>query len=163
MTVFIRFFFTGASGALLSIATTWALTTFLVGKENYFSAYIVGIAVNIAFNFTIYTIAVFRTTRNHIERLLLYTLYSFSMAYLQSGVVRAIVDIVGTQWYLIVIGATIGAFAVFNFIVFKQSLFKELEEGTCVSRTQILIFLALCTGFVAVSSLLHWLVSVNLL
>ena len=49
MNLFARFFATGATGAAINLAATWLLTHFVFGVENYFAAYLIGIAANKCF------------------------------------------------------------------------------------------------------------------
>jgi hypothetical protein len=155
MNLFIRFLATGASGALLSIAITWALTTFVVGIDHYFTAYVVGIAANLLFNFTVYTIAVFKTTHDHLRRLAVFLFYGIVMAFLQGSLVHFITSLIGVSYYLWVIAGVIGVFAVLNFFVFKLSLFKEHAVGERASVKALLVFVLLCAVLIRLAFLFH--------
>lgn len=155
MSLLLRFLATGASGALLSIAITWALTTYVVGVEHYFSAYLVGIAANLLFNFTMYTLAVFKTKRDHLRRLGIFLAYGILMAFMQGASVRLLTSVVGAEYYLPVIASVIGIFAVLNFFVFKLSLFKEYPEGEHASPKAVLAFLVVCAILLRLAVLLN--------
>ncbi|MDB5189500.1 MAG: hypothetical protein JWL82_457 [Parcubacteria group bacterium] len=155
MKLFIRFFFTGAAGAVLSLAITWALTTFVVGTAHYFSAYLVGIAANLLFNFVTYTLAVFKTKHDHLRRLAVFLWYGVIMAFLQGSTVQLITEHVGVQRYLFVIAGVIAFFAVLNFFVFKLSVFKERPEGVRARAPEILAFVLLCAVLLRVAILFH--------
>lgn len=122
---FLHFFVVGSSGVTINLGVTWGLTTFVFGLPNYFFAYLFGIAANLLFNFTLYTITIFQTRANHLRRLMVFVTYSLIMAYVQATVVRFATPIVGLQYYLFVIAATILFFSFVNFLVFKLSIFKE--------------------------------------
>ena len=153
--LFVRFLFTGASGALLSLVITWALTQFVVGVEHYMSAYLVGIGANLLFNFLMYTIAVFKTKRDHLRRLAVFLFYGVIMAFLQGATVEFITSLIGKTHYLFVIASVIGVFAVLNFFVFKLSIFKEYPEGVRAPVHAVLIFILLCAVLVRGAVLLH--------
>lgn len=155
MKLFIRFFLTGTAGALLSIGITWALTTFLLGTENYFNAYLVGIVANLLFNFVMYTIAVFKTKHDHLRRLGVFLFYGVVMASLQATTVQVVTGYYGVAWYLAIIGVTIASFAVLNFFVFKLSIFKEYPEGNYASTKSNLAFVLLCSVLLRVAVLFH--------
>ncbi len=155
MNLFVRFIATGATGALLSLLITWALTTYVVGTVNYFSAYLVGIAANLFFNFIIYTRAVFKTKHDHVRRLLIFLFYGVIMAFLQGATVRLITSIVGEARYLVVIAGVIALFAILNFFVFKLSIFREYPEGIRASMKAKLSFVVLCAVLLRVAVLFH--------
>lgn len=155
MNLFVRFLITGGTGALLSLVTTWALTHYLVGEKHYFSAYLVGIGVNLLFNFVMYTLMVFKTQRDHIRRLLLFTFYGLLMAAFQGMSVRLITSIVGTAHYLIIIALVIGLFAILNFFVFKLSIFKEGGAGEGMGVRSALMFIILCAVIVRLTVLFN--------
>lgn len=155
MNLFARFFLTGATGALLSLLVTWALTTFVVGVDHYFSAYLVGIGANLLFNFLVYTAAVFKTKRDHLRRLFVFLFYGIIMAFLQGATVHFITSLIGEQHYLLVIAAVIGLFALLNFFVFKLSIFKEYKEGERANPRAVLVFIILCAVLLRVGLLFH--------
>jgi putative flippase GtrA len=120
-----QFFIVGSCGAALNLGMTWALTTFVFGLHQYFFAYLCGIAVNLTFNFTLYTISIFKTKTQHVRRLFFFVLYSLLMTYVQADVVKVLTPWIGFEFYLLIIAGTILAFAAVNFLVFKLALFKE--------------------------------------
>ena len=122
---YVHFFATGVSGVLINLSVTWVLTTFLFGVDRYFTAYIFGIAANLAYNFTLYSIVIFGTKRRHVRRFLVFVIYSLIMTFIQAYIVKIITPVVGYEMYLLVIAATIFVFSTFNFFVFKLSFFRE--------------------------------------
>ena len=122
---YIQFFLVGAGGVLLDLAVSWLLTTFVFGLERYFTAYLFGIAVNLLWNFTIYTRTIFKTRHYHVRRFAVFLVWSIGMTILQAYVVRFITPLVGLQYYLLVIAGVILFFSFINFFVFKLSIFRE--------------------------------------
>ena len=122
---FLRFALVGGTGACIGLGTTWFLTELIFGLERYFTAYLVGTAVTLIYNLTLYSYAVFGTTRNHARRLIVYLGYILMMIAIQASVVRIITPLIGLEWYLLVITAVVGTFAAFNFLVFKLAIFRE--------------------------------------
>lgn len=162
MTLFLRFFMTGTFGALLSISITWALTTYLVGTENYFNAYLVGVVANLFFNFLMYTMAVFKTKHDHIRRLGVFLFYGVVMAFLQATTVQLVTAHLGVAWYLVIIAITIAFFAILNFFVFKLSIFKEYPDGGYTTTKTTLAFILLCSVLLRIAVLFHVLATAGL-
>jgi putative flippase GtrA len=126
---FARFLIAGGSGAALNLLITFLLTRFVLGASAYFTAFLIGTVVNFLYNFTLYTIAIFKTREKHARRFIVFTLYSIVMTALQLSLVRAITGAVGEGWYLVVIAFVILVGACFNYLVFKSSIFKT-EQAT---------------------------------
>ncbi len=122
---FLHFLIIGGAGAALGLGVTWALTTFVFGLENYFTAYLIGTAVSLVFNFTLYSVLLFKTSRDHLQRLAVFFVYIISMIVLQAMAVKTITPIVGLRFYLLVIAGVILLFSFINFLVFRLSIFKE--------------------------------------
>ena len=122
---FLHFLVVGGGGAVLGLGITWSLTTFIFGLEHYFSAYLIGTAVALAFNFTMYSLVIFRTSREHIRRLAVYFVYITAVILVQAATVKIITPFVGLKWYLAVIASVVAAFSILNFLVFKLSIFNE--------------------------------------
>ena len=120
-----HFLVVGGGGAILGIGLTWILTTFVFGLGGYFSAYLVGTAVALAFNFTMYSLVIFRTSQKHMRRLLVYFVYILGIILIQAVCVKTLTPLVGLQYYLLVIVFVVGFFSLINFLVFKLSIFKE--------------------------------------
>src|SRR3989344_3263164 len=118
-----QFFVVGSCGVAINLGITWALTTFVFGLPNYFFAYLFGIIANLLFNFALYTISIFKTHENHLRRLVVFMAYSLIMAYIQATVVKLVTPVIGLQYYLFVIAATILFFSIVNFFVFRMSIF----------------------------------------
>lgn len=124
---FIHFLFVGGGGLVIGLGVTWLLTTFLFGLEGYFTAYLIGTAAALAFNFTMYTLVIFRTSREHMRRLVVYFVYIVVVIIIQAIIVKMLTPRIGLEWYLIIITVVIGIFSVINFLVFKLSIFKERD------------------------------------
>lgn len=122
---FLHFLLAGGGGAFIGIGLTWILTTFVFGLENYFTAYLIGTGAALVFNFTMYSLVIFKTSRAHVRRLLVYFIYIVSVIVVQAILVKTITPLVGLRWYLLVIATLIGLFSVVNFMAFKLSIFKE--------------------------------------
>lgn len=148
---YFQFFLVGGSGVVINLAITWLFTEYVFGLEHYFSAYLIGIAVNLLWNFMLYSFALFKTKHNHIQRMMVYVVYAIAITWINTAIVATVTPIVGLQYYLLVIAATIFALSSVNFFVFKLSLFKEgvdLSEGESARavnfitmyRAEILIF-----------------------
>ena len=122
---FLHFFVVGVCGVGANLFVTWILTAFVFGISGYFTAFLFGVAANFAFNFTLYTVAVFKTTSGHVRRLVLFLAYSIPMTYLQIQTVHVVTPVVGVRFYLPVIAGTVLFFSVINFFVFKLSIFRQ--------------------------------------
>lgn len=125
---FIHFLFVGGGGLAISLGVTWFFTQFLLGLEKYFTAYLIGTAAALVFNFTMYSLVIFRTSREHARRLFVYFAYILCVILIQAQIVSFITPIVGLSWYLVVIATVIAFFSVVNFLVFKLSIFKERDS-----------------------------------
>lgn len=123
---YLHFFAVGISGVGLNLAITVGLTEFFLGREHYFTAYLIGLGANLIYNFVLHTVVTFKTEGSHARRLLLFLGYSIALAYLQTRVVRYLTDLVGVDWYAIIIASVILVFSIFTFILFKFVLFKEV-------------------------------------
>lgn len=121
----IQYGLVGVSGALLNVGITWLLTEYFLGVDRYTIAFGIGIVVNIIYNFVLHTTTVFHTKKNHYKRFIIYAIYSLFMLYLQTTTAKIITNIIGDQYYLLVVGGVILFYALFNFVVFKLFLFKE--------------------------------------
>jgi putative flippase GtrA len=122
---FLHFLVVGGGGVALALGTTWVFTVFIFGLEGYFSAYLIGTVAGLLFNFTMYTLVIFRTSQSHGRRLAIYLTYMVCIIIVQAVLVRTITPLIGLQFYLLVITFVIGVFSTVNFFVFKLSLFKE--------------------------------------
>lgn len=120
-----HFLAVGVSGVAINLGLTALFAELVFGREHYFSAYLIGLSVNLLYNFILHTFVTFKTKGNHTRRLVIFTLYSLSLAYIQAQCVRALTDWVGVDWYLVVIASVIFVFSIMTFILFKFVLFKE--------------------------------------
>ncbi|MDO8520609.1 MAG: GtrA family protein [bacterium] len=122
---YLHFFVTGTSGVALNLFVTWFLTTFVFGLQNYFKAYAIALAVNLVYNFVLHTKVTFGTTGGHGRRFIWFAMYSLAMTALQAYIVRTVTPLVGLEYYLFVIAATIAVFSCVTFVFFKFFLFRE--------------------------------------
>ncbi len=128
-TRFAHFFFVGATGVLINLALTAFFAELVFGRENYFSAYLIGLSANLLYNFILHTLVTFKTRGNHAVRLTLFVSYSLVLAYIQAQTVKFITAQVGVNWYLVVIASVILVFSLLTFFLFKFVLFKEPQAG----------------------------------
>jgi putative flippase GtrA len=124
-TRYLHFFAVGLSGVAINLAITGILTELFFGRENYFTAYLIGLAANLLYNFVLHTIVTFKTKGNHTKRLSIFMVYSLTLAYIQAMVTKSLTSWVGVDWYLVVIASVIMAFSIMTFILFKFVLFRS--------------------------------------
>lgn len=122
---YLHFFLTGTSGVAINLLVTWILTTFVFGLTGYFTAYLIGTTVNLLYNFTLHTLVTFGTTSRHFFRLVGFVLYSIGITVVQALIVRSVTELIGLQYYLLVIATTIFILSAITFVVFKLFLFHE--------------------------------------
>jgi hypothetical protein len=122
---YVHFFLTGVTGVALALLITWLLTEFHFGLEGYFTAYLIGLAVNLAYNFTLHTFVNFHTRHGHARRFVLFVAFSLFIASLQAGTVRLLTPMIGEQYYLVVIAAVILFYSTLSYLFFRLSLFSE--------------------------------------
>ena len=120
-----RFFVTGASGVGINLVVTWTLTTFYFGLEKYFFAYMIGLTLNLIYNFVLHSFLTFKTNGYHGRRFAIFFLYSLFMTFIQAVTVKWITPMVGLKYYIFVIAIVILAFSTLNFFIFKYKIFKE--------------------------------------
>lgn len=124
-TRYLHFFVIGATGVGINLALTAFFAELVFGREHYFSAYLIGLAANLLYNFILHTRVTFKTKGNHVRRLAIFMAYSLALAYLQAQAVKYITALVGVNWYLVVIATTIFVFSIITFLLFKFVLFRE--------------------------------------
>lgn len=127
-TRYLHFFSVGMSGVLLNLAITAFFTELVFGRENYFSAYLIGLTVNLLYNFALHTLVTFKTKGHHAKRMVAFFAYSISLAYIQAQVVRIVTSWVGVDWYLVVIATVILSFSAVTFLLFKFILFRNRPD-----------------------------------
>lgn len=124
-TRYLHFFIVGTTGVALNLALTVFFAELVFGRENYFNAYIIGLVANLLYNFVLHTLVTFKTKGRHLQRLSIFFAYSLMLAYIQSYVVKHLTELVGVNWYIIVIASVILVFSVITFLLFKFVLFKS--------------------------------------
>lgn len=123
-----QFVFVGGSGVVLNLAIVFLLTEFYFGQDNYFYAYLIGLGTNIIYNFTLHTIVTFQTQTHHSLRFIGFGIYTIAMSFLQAIVVKNLVNLIGTQYYLLIIASIISIFSLVTFVLFKFVLFKKKSQ-----------------------------------
>lgn len=122
---YMHFFIVGVGSVGLALTTTWTLVTFVFGVEHYFTAYLIGVGVALVFNFTMYSIIIFRTSRQHAMRFFVFVAYGVFMTLVQASVIHTLTPLFGIELYLLVIAGVVFVFSFINFALFKLSLFRE--------------------------------------
>lgn len=122
---YFHFFVTGVTGVAINLAITWLLTTFVFGLANYFYAYLIGLSINLIYNFTLHTYMTFQTKERHGRRFVVFVLYSLAMSGVQALLVKSITPLVGLHYYLLVITSVIAVLSTVNFIICRLFIFKE--------------------------------------
>lgn len=125
---FVHFFAVGVTGVAINLGITAFFTELVFGREQYFSAYLIGLTANLLYNFVLHTRVTFKTKGNHARRLAIFMAYSLSLAYIQAQCVKWLTAQVGVDWYLVVIASVILTFSVLTFLLFKFVLFKSAPE-----------------------------------
>ncbi|MCK5022605.1 MAG: GtrA family protein [Candidatus Aenigmarchaeota archaeon] len=122
---YIHFFSTGVTGVIMNLFTVWFTTEFIFGLENYFYGYLVGLAINLTYNFTAHTILTFKTKTEHVKRFIIFITYSLVMSFIQAVIIKTITPIIGLHYYIFVIAGIIFIFSIFSFLLFKVWMFKD--------------------------------------
>ena len=128
-TRYLHYFMVGISGVAVNLGISVVLTELFFGRDNYFTAYLIGLSVGLLYNFILHTVVTFKTSGNHAARLFFFLAYSLALTYVQAQVVRNLTDIVGVNWYVVVIASVIMVFSVITFVLFKFVLFKTTSES----------------------------------
>jgi putative flippase GtrA len=122
---YLHFFIVGATGVAINLAITAFFAELVFGRERYFTAYVIGLVINLAYNFILHTIVTFKTKGDHVRRLTIFVVYSLILTFIQAQVVKYITNLVGVNWYLIVIAGVIFFFSIVTFLLFKFVLFRD--------------------------------------
>ncbi len=122
---YLHFFVVGATGVAINLGLTAFFAELVFGRENYFSAYLIGLFVNLLYNFILHTVVTFKTKDKHATRLMIFLAYSLVLTYVQAYLVKHITAWVGVNWYLVVIASVILIFSIVTFLLFKFVLFRE--------------------------------------
>jgi putative flippase GtrA len=125
---FLRFALVGGTGFLLNLTVTVLLTELVLGRERYFSAFLLGTATNITFNFFAYARFAFRRLAPHLWRRIFFFAYSIFITIVQLTLTKHVVDLIGVRWYALGICAVIGTLSVVNFVVFRTIVFPNRES-----------------------------------
>ena len=110
---------------VLNLLITWLFTEFVFGRSLYFYAYLLGLGVNLVYNFVRHALVTFETHGRLVERFAYFIAYSLAMAGLQAVTVRWLVSLFGEAYYLIVIGSVIFVFSTATFVVCDLWLFAD--------------------------------------
>jgi putative flippase GtrA len=104
---------------------TAGLTEFVFGREHYFWAYIAGTSVNLIYNFTLHSRFTFTTQNRHAKHLAIFVGFNILSTLLQMLVVRELVRMIGTSYYIPIITTTILFFSLGSYVFFKRVLFTS--------------------------------------
>lgn len=121
----LHFVLTGGSGALLNLGVTGLLTELIFGRDHYFPAYLVGLLVNFIYNFALHTHFTFSPGEGHARRFVLFLLYNSGMTLLQALLVKVLVRMFGTNYYLVVIAFVILTFSSVTYLCYRFLLFRS--------------------------------------
>ncbi len=122
---YLHFFVVGVTGVAINLGLTAFFAELVFGREQYFSAYLIGLSANLLYNFVLHTAVTFKTNGKHAQRLIIFVAYSLALAYVQTQCVKWLTALVGIDWYLVVIASVILAFSVITFVLFKFILFRQ--------------------------------------
>jgi len=122
---YIHFFLIGMTGVGLALLITWSLTEYVFGLENYFTSYLIGLAANLVFNFTLHTYVSFNTHTNHPRRFVIFVIFSILMVSLQALTVKILTPLIGIEFYLLVIASVILVYSSISYFIFKFIIFSE--------------------------------------
>ena len=122
---YLQFFAVGVTGVLINLTIVYTLTEFIFGLENYYTAYLIGLTVNLLYNFLAHTIITFQTKKHHKTRFTYFVIYSLALSGLQAITVRYLTPIIGLEYYLFTIASIIFIFSTVTFVFFKLVLFNE--------------------------------------
>lgn len=125
---YLHFLVVGVSGVAINLGITAFFAELVFGREEYFSAYLIGLSANLLYNFILHTAVTFKTKEKHGRRLAVFVAYSLTLAYVQTKVVKWVTDLVGVDWYLVVIASVIFVFSMLTFLLFKFVLFRKKAE-----------------------------------
>lgn len=130
---YLHFFAVGITGVAINLVLTALFAELVFGREQYFSAYLIGLATNLLYNFVLHTVVTFKIKGKHMQRLFIFVAYSLALAYVQAQCVKWLTELIGVDWYLVVIASVILAFSVMTFILFKFVLFRQKPSDPEVS------------------------------
>ena len=122
---FFGFLIIGGIGVLINLVVTFLLTEFILGRENYLLGFIIGTLINITYNFITYSLIIFKKRKVDLSRKFLFFMYSIFIVYFQIISVDFLVELLGINWYMIVIIFVIGFLSVLSFLFFKYFIFHK--------------------------------------
>ena len=120
---FLHYLLVGGSGVLIQLFLTWSLTKFIFGIDKYYISYSIALLVNLIYSFLLHVEVTFKSQKKW-SYFIIFLLYSLLMTILQFILVRFLVKIFGTSFYLMIISLIILFFSIINFIFFKFKLFR---------------------------------------
>jgi len=113
------------TGVGLALLITWSLTEYVFGLENYFTSYLIGLAINLIYNFILHTKVSFHTKNHYPQRFVIFVIYSLLLASLQAVTVKILTPIFGIEFYLFVIASVILIYSTISYFIFKFIIFSE--------------------------------------
>lgn len=124
-----HFILVGGTGVLLNLGLTIFFAEFVFGRQDYFYAYLIGLFSNLAYNFSLHSLVTFKTQDSHLLRFFIFIIYNLLISGLQAFIIKSTVDILGIDYYILVILGVIGTFFLINFLISKLWLFKNFREN----------------------------------
>jgi len=122
---FLNYLIVGGIGVLANIIITFLLTEFVFGRESYIYAFYIGTLINITYNFVFYSKITFKVQKiKHTKKIIFY-IYSLFIVLTQIFLVDVLVDLVGVNFYMLIIIFVIGMLSILSFIFFKLVIFKN--------------------------------------
>ncbi len=120
---FVKFLIIGTLGTILNLGVTYLSTEFIFGREKYMIGFLLGLFCNIIFNFVNY-FKLFKSKKKVVMRFTIFFSYVALYILLVTNLTKIIVDIVGLNFYMLVIASLTLFFAIINYSVFKLFIFK---------------------------------------
>jgi len=140
-THYIKYNIIGGAGVILNLAITFLLTEFLLGRQNYIYAFIIGNIFNIAYNYVTYIKYIFPAKGLTLQKKAFFVAYSMTIAFAQIVFSKVLVSFTGVDLYLPVLIIVIGALSIVSFFLFKSHLFNT-DSRTAFDASHFLILLA---------------------
>jgi len=121
---FIKFSFSSGLGVFINLLLTFILTEGLFGKQHYFYAYTIGLAVGLLVQFIMHIKFTFKKSINVRKKFWRFMSYSTMVTIIQASTVKVIADFFGVNYYMLIIAFVICIFYIINYIVNSKIVFK---------------------------------------
>ncbi|MFC1800896.1 glycosyltransferase family 39 protein [Nanoarchaeota archaeon] len=127
LTQYFRYMIFGGIGVILNLLITFTLTEFVLGRPNYWYAFLIGTIFNVIFNFIFYSRFVFAFKNISKEKKYLFFLFSGLILSLQLIITREIVPWFNLDYYLLTIMLVIFSLGIGSFFFSRTFVFSEKE------------------------------------